>query len=262
MKTTSSGGRTTTVARGARLPADDRGRAVAERREGGPLVLIACGVAGLRKRWRQALEGLFALHEVSERRALEHSLVNRRPVAVLLDLHLPDLGGVFGVAAIQRLRPEARIVLLTNRPDEREGIAALKAGARGYCDRDTDPALLAKALDVVQKGEIWVGRKLIPHLIEELTALTERQPAGPDDDLDSRLDRITAREREIAQLLSAGASNKEIARKLSVTERTVKAHLTAIFRKLGISGRLQLALFMLEHSRPPGASGSIGPKFN
>ena len=181
---------------------------------------------------------------------------------MLLDLHLPELGGVGGVAAIQRLRPASGIVLLTNRPDEREGIAALKAGARGYCDRDIDPALLIKALDVVQMGEIWVGRKLIPHLIEELTTLTERQQQGPPADFDTRLDRITSREREIAQLLSAGASNKDIAKKLSVTERTVKAHLTAIFRKLGISGRLQLALFILEHSRPPGASGDIGPKFN
>ena len=232
-----------------------------ERREAGPLVLIASGIAGLRKRWRQALQDQFTVHEVSERKSLEHSLLNRRPVALLLDLHLPELGGVGGVTAIQGLRPATRIMLLTNRPDEREGIAALKAGARGYCDRDIDALLLVKALDVVQQGEIWVGRKLIPHLLEELTALTERQPEPPAD-LDTRLDRITAREREIAQLLSAGASNKEIARRLSVTERTVKAHLTAIFRKLGITGRLQLALFVLEHSRPPGASGGIGPKFN
>jgi two-component system, NarL family, nitrate/nitrite response regulator NarL len=236
---------------------------MAERRDASPLVLLVSGIAGLRKRWRQALQDLFALHEVSERKALEHSLVNRRPAALLLDLHLPELGGIGGVATIHRLRPATRIVLLTNRPDEREGIEALKAGARGYCDRDIDPLLLAKALDVVQQGEIWVGRKLIPHLLEELTALTERQQQDPPPDLDTRLDRITAREREIAQLLSAGASNKEIARRLSVTERTVKAHLTAIFRKLGISGRLQLALFVLEHSRPPGMPGnSIGPKFN
>ena len=235
---------------------------MAERPETGPLVLMASGIAGLRKRWRQALQDLFVVHEVSERKSLEHSLVNRRPVALLLDLHLPELGGVASVAAIQRLRPETRLVIFTNRPDEREGIAALKAGARGYCDRNIDPLLLVKALDVVQQGEIWVGRKLIPHLLEELTALTERQPEAAPADLDTPLDRITAREREIAQLLSAGASNKEIARKLGVTERTVKAHLTAIFRKLGISGRLQLALFVLEHSRPPSPSGGIGPRFN
>ena len=232
-----------------------------ERDDTSPLVLIASGVAGLRKRWRQAVQGPFAVHEVTERGSLERSLTNRRPVAVLLDLQLPELDGVGGVAALQRLRPPTKIVLLTSHPDEREGIAALKAGARGYCDREITPVLLGKALDVVQKGEIWVGRKLIPHLLEELTALTEQQKDTPAE-LDSRLDRITPREREIVHLLSAGASNKEIAKKLNVTERTVKAHLTAVFRKLGISGRLQLALFVLEHSRLAGPPAGIGPKFN
>jgi two-component system nitrate/nitrite response regulator NarL len=226
-----------------------------------PLVLIASGVAGLRKRWRQAIQGLFAVHEVTERSSLERSLTNRRPVALLLDLQLPELDGVGGVAALQRLRPPTKIVLLTSHPDEKEGIAALKAGARGYCDREITPVLLGKALDVVQKGEIWIGRKLIPHLLEELTTLTEQQKDAPAE-LDSRLDRITPREREIVHLLSAGASNKEIAKRLNVTERTVKAHLTAVFRKLGISGRLQLALFVLEHSRFAGQPAGIGPKFN
>jgi len=231
-----------------------------DRNEAAPLVLIASGVAGLRKRWRQAIHGPFTVHEVAERPSLERSLTNRRPVALLLDLHLPDLDGVGGVAALQRLRPPTKIILLTSRPDEKEGIAALKAGARGYCDREIAPVLLAKALDVVQKGEIWVGRKLIPHLLEELTALTEQQDSPAE--LDNRFDRITPREREIVQLLSAGASNKEIAKRLTVTERTVKAHLTAVFRKLGISGRLQLALFALEHSRFAGQPAGIGPKFN
>jgi two-component system nitrate/nitrite response regulator NarL len=233
-----------------------------DRHEATPLVLIASGVAGLRKRWRQAIQGPFIVHEVSERPSLERSLVNRRPVALLLDLHLPDLDGVGGVAALQRLRPPTKIVLLTSRPDEKEGIAALKAGVRGYCDREIAPVLLGKALDVVQKGEIWVGRKLIPHLLEELTALTEQQQKESPAELDSRLDRITPREREIVHLLSAGASNKEIAKRLTVTERTVKAHLTAVFRKLGISGRLQLALFVLEHSRLAGQPAGIGPKSN
>ena len=219
-----------------------------ERGESAALVFIASGVAGLRKRWRQAIQRQFTLHEVTERGSLERGLLNRRPAALLLDLHLPELGGISGVEAIQQLRPTTKIVLLTSRPDEREGIAALKAGARGYCDRDIDPGLLGKALEVVQNGEIWVGRKLIPHLLEELAALSEQQKDSPAT-LDSRLDRITPRERQIVQLLSAGASNKEIAKRLNVTERTVKAHLTAVFKKLGISGRLQLALFVLEHSR-------------
>jgi RNA polymerase sigma factor (sigma-70 family) len=219
--------------------------------QGSPLVVVASAAAPLRRRWREAIEARYDVVEAADRSALDRALSGRRPALVLLDLGMPDLGGVAGVARAQQLEPDARLVLLTGAPDEHEGIAALKAGARGYCDRDLEPPLLAKAVDVVLRGEVWVGRKLIPHLLEELAAAAEEQRAAAAD-RDHALERVTPRERQIVELLSAGASNKEIAKRLNVTERTVKAHLTAIFRKLGITGRLQLALFALEHSRRAG----------
>jgi DNA-binding NarL/FixJ family response regulator len=226
------------------------------------LVVIASGVAGLRKRCRQALSNRYSVHESADRGDLERGIVGHRPAAVLLDIALPGLGGASGIASIQKLRAAARIIVLTEVPDEREGIAILKAGARGYCHRDIDIALLEKATHVVLKGEIWVGRKLIPHLLEELTVLTEQRRRDAPGKSDERLERVTPRERQIVDLLSVGASNKEIAKRLNVTERTVKAHLTAIFRKLGLSGRLQLALFALEHARSAREPEAIGPKFN
>jgi DNA-binding NarL/FixJ family response regulator len=176
-------------------------------------------------------------------------MASLKPTILLLDLALPNLGGVGGIRAIQRLSPPTKIVLLTGTPDEKEGISALKAGARGYCNTDIDAALLKKAVEMVQKGEIWVARKLIPHLLEELASLTERRQKDSPAKPDSRLDRLTPREREIVHLIGGGASNKEIASQLKVTEGTVKAHLTAIFRKTGLSSRLQLALFVAEHMR-------------
>src|SRR5262249_41391006 len=230
--------------------------------ESAPLVLVASSVAGLRKRCRQALQQHYTVQEAGDRAELERSLVNRRPAAVLLDLALPTLGGAIGVAAVQKLRAATKLIVLTGAPDEREGIAVLKAGARGYCHREIDGPLLEKATDVVLNGEIWVGRKLIPHLLEELTVLTEQRRRETPGRSDERLERVTPRERQIVDLLSAGASNKEIAKRLNVTERTVKAHLTAIFRKLGLSGRLQLALFALEHGRSSRTPDAIGPRFN
>ena len=224
--------------------------------------MIASAVAGLRKRCRQALSNGYSVHESADRGDLERGIVGHRPAAVLLDITLPGLGGASGIASIQKLRAAARIIVLTEAPDEREGIAILKAGARGYCHRDIDIALLEKATHVVLKGEIWVGRKLIPHLLEELTVLTEQRRRDAPGRSDERLERVTPRERQIVDLLSVGASNKEIAKRLNVTERTVKAHLTAIFRKLGLSGRLQLALFALEHGRSAREPEAIGPKFN
>jgi DNA-binding NarL/FixJ family response regulator len=230
--------------------------------ESTPLVVIASGVADVRKRCRQALSNGYRVHETADRGDLERGIVGHRPAAVLLDSALPGLGGASGIASVQKLRAAARIIVLTEAPDEREGIAILKAGARGYCHRDIDIALLEKATQVVLKGEIWVGRKLIPHLLEELTVLTEQRRWDAPGRSDERLERVTPRERQIVDLLSAGASNKEIAKRLNVTERTVKAHLTAIFRKLGLSGRLQLALFALEHGRSAREPEAIGPKFN
>jgi two-component system NarL family response regulator len=243
-----------------RAPAGPIGHAHKQRTESEPEVLIASSVAGLRKLWRQAIQG-FATAEVTEHAQLVRSLAHRKPAVLLLDLHLPHLGGMGSVAALQRLRPATKIVVLTSRPDEQEGVVALKMGARGYCDRGIAPVLLGKALKAVQNGEIWVGRKLTSHLLEELSALTEAQmQKGVPTDMDSRLTRLTPRERETVHLLSAGATNKEIAQRLAVTERTVKAHLTAVFRKLGISGRLQAALFVLDHSRPAPRRGRYTTK--
>jgi DNA-binding NarL/FixJ family response regulator len=210
-------------------------------------MLIASPTAALRKQWRQAMRGLLAIHEVFDCLSLERSLAGQDSGLLLLDLKLPGLGGIGDVARLRRLRPSTRIMILTSRSDEREGVEALRAGAWGYSERDIAPGLLKKAVDVIQSGEIWIGRRLVPALLEELRALSERPPATRVES-GAGLERVSAREREIAQLVGAGANNREVATKLGITERTVKAHLTAIFRKLGISSRLQLALVVLEQS--------------
>jgi DNA-binding NarL/FixJ family response regulator len=222
---------------------------MSDREKAASVVLIASPIAGVRGQWTEGLQEKFPLHEVAERSSLERSMANLKPSILLADLALPGLGGVEGVPAIQRLSPLTYIVLLTSTPNDREGLAALKAGARGYCGMDLDPTLLRKAVTVVLKGEIWVGRNMYAALLDELTSLTERRHREFPPNLDTRLDRLTPREHEIAQLIGEGASNKEISGRLVITEATVKAHLTAIFRKLGLSDRLGLALFVTEYNR-------------
>ncbi len=219
-----------------------------------PLVVIASPVKGLRQSWQQSLRG-FVVAEVADRAQLRQFLTQRPPAVLLLDVELPQLCGIDGIAALRSLQPATKIVVLASSPDEKDGLAALKAGARGYCDRAIPAALLKRALEAVQGGEIWVGRKLTSHLLDELSALagaSEPQDLAATEEavhMKSRLKRLTRRERDIVVELGIGASNKEIAHKLSVTERTVKAHLTAAFRKLEATGRLQAALLMVEHTR-------------
>lgn len=148
-----------------------------EKTEPGPLVLIASPVTGLHKRWREAIQHAFATDQVTGYAQFLEGLPDRRPGVVLLDLCLPGMDGVRSLAALRRASMETRIVLLTSRPGEREGIVALKAGARGYCDREIDPALLGKAVDAVHRGEIRIGRKLTSYLLDELRTLAERAPA-------------------------------------------------------------------------------------
>jgi two-component system, NarL family, nitrate/nitrite response regulator NarL len=204
------------------------------------MILLASRVPTVRRRWRGGLKR-FAVQEAADARRLEALLAARAPGVVIVDVGLFGPRGASDLSALLRISPATRFILVSSHPAEREGLAAFRAGARGYCHRDIDPALLPKAIEVVQKGEIWAARALVARLIDELGARTRRNGRG---DSGARLGGLTRREREIAELVAAGGANKEIAARLGVTERTVKAHLTAIFRKLGLTDRLRLALYL------------------
>ncbi|MBI1736291.1 MAG: response regulator transcription factor [Candidatus Rokubacteria bacterium] len=204
------------------------------------MILLASRTGTVRRRWRAGLKR-FTVQEAADPRRLETLVSERAPVVVIVDVGMLGARGIAEVASLQRLSPASRFIVASPQPAEREGLAVFRAGARGYCHRDLDPALLAKAVEVVQKGEIWAGRVLVARLIEELGTRARTQVRA---DNGARVGALTAREREIAGLVAGGASNKEIASRLGVTERTVKAHLTAIFRKLGVTDRLRLALYL------------------
>lgn len=210
----------------------------------------------MRRQWCQALETGYSVLTVADRGSLERSITDLRPAVLLLDLALHRLGGVEGVHALQQMSPSTHIVLLAKTPNTKEGIAFLKAGARGFCNKDLDPAILQKAVSRVLNGEVWVKRGLISPLIEELSALTR---CLLDDSIglrDSRLRSLTNREREVVFMIGDGASNKEIARQLRVTERTVKGYLMAIFRKLDLPGQVRLDLLAGKFDRDsPKSSG-------
>lgn len=187
--------------------------------------------------------------EVADQDALARVMATERPALVLLDLGLPKLGGVQGLAAAFFLSPSSKILVFTKAPDERQAVRALKAGARGYSHLRINSSQFRDAVRAVRKGEIWVSRHVIPHLLNELSARGQSQPANPFPRLPDPLAKLTDRQREVALLVGEGASNKEIAQRLALTERTVKAHLTFIFRKLGVSDRLRLALLISGSAR-------------
>jgi len=128
------------------------------------------------------------------------------------------------------------VVALSLQPGQNEALLALDAGARGYCHALSTPELLREVGTVVRLGGLWIGPDLMARVIGAVRqALPAGAPAGA-------IEGLSPREQEVARAVATGCSNKEIARLLGITERTVKAHLGVVFEKLGVRDRLQLAL--------------------
>ena len=133
--------------------------------------------------------------------------------------------------------PGCRIVVLSNVPGDEEGLAVLEAGAAGYSNALAIPEVLLQIAAVVENGGLWVGPNLLQRLIAGMATRSTQIN-------NSVLSKLSAREKEVALAVASGASNKEIARRLEISERTVKAHLTAAFERLGVRDRLQLSLLI------------------
>jgi DNA-binding NarL/FixJ family response regulator len=148
------------------------------------------------------------------------------------------------VSAVKAVAQDVPVVVLSNLPQDAQGLAALGAGASGYCSAIALPAVLKQVASVVAKGGLWVGPQLMRRLMQGLAARGGKT-AHP------ALDILSQRERQVALAVSQGAANKEIARLMGITERTVKAHLSAIFEKLGVRDRMQLSLLVNGIEDPP-----------
>jgi DNA-binding NarL/FixJ family response regulator len=140
--------------------------------------------------------------------------------------------------------PSARIVVLANTPNQTEALAVISKGAAGYCHAYSPVNVLKELKTVVMHGGVWLGRDLLQTLIGASRELVHNQSSKVDE----ALALLTTREKEVALLASIGLSNKEIARKLSITERTVKAHMSSSLERLGVKDRLQLALVLNDKS--------------
>lgn len=138
---------------------------------------------------------------------------------------------------------EAKVIVLTLGPQQSELVTALAAGARGYAHAWSSVAILQQIDRAVANGGLWVGAEFLSQLVK-VTAQrlqVDESANGAEEDL---LCELTEREREVALAVAAGATNKEVARQLNITERTVKAHLGVVFQKLGVRDRLHLALHL------------------
>lgn len=163
---------------------------------------------------------------------------------VILEPALARCGVVEAVAEISSASGETHIIIIDTPPlSETDQVALFKLGVHGFCHSDISAELLVKALETVVNGELWMQRSLITRIIDELTQSGSSARTGNSLSGGSVIDCLTPRELEVAHMVHKGGNNKSIARTLDISERTVKAHLSSIFRKLNIENRLHLALF-------------------
>jgi len=153
-----------------------------------------------------------------------------RPDVLLLDLSMPDLDGVEVTRRLATAAPEVRIVVFTSFSDRERIVQALDAGAIGYLLKDAEPDEIHAAIRAAARGEAPLAPKAAAALLAERGS---RSPAVE----------LTAREREVLALVVAGLANKQIARRLGISEKTVKGHLTNLFTRIGVTDRTQAALW-------------------
>ncbi len=171
-----------------------------------------------------------------------------KPDILLLDLAMPRMPGLEALREMSSGSNSnaVRVILLTAAAEKKQIVEALQLGARGVVMKDSATQLLLKSIHTVMAGEYWVGRESVSNLVQYLRSLV--QTSG--EEARQKKFGLTPRELEIVSTVVAGYSNKEIAEYCKISEDTVKHHLSNIFDKLGVSTRLELALFAVNQSLP------------
>ena len=169
--------------------------------------------------------------------------IELEPDILLLDLQMPRLPGLEALRAIMSKSPRVKIIMLTSTISTQQVIEALQIGARGIVLKDAVVGDLATALRAVLSGDYWIGGARVANLMSKLNQLMKEAAAVPE----RKTYGLTPRELEVVTCIVEGCSNKDVAKQFTISEETVKRHLSNIFDKTGVSTRLELALFAIAH---------------
>lgn len=165
------------------------------------------------------------------------------PDVLLLDLRMPNLDGLAALQALQQTNKRTRVIVLTASEDKNEFVQAMKLGCSGIVLKQTAPDLIVKSIRKVNSGEIWLDSHTTAAVMRQFS--TGLEGSGSGGGKGRERSPLSAREREIVALVAQGYKNKEMAEKMFISEQTVKNHLHNIFDKLGVSDRLELALYAI-----------------
>ena len=209
-------------------------------------IVIADGQAIFREGLRKLLESEPWLHivgEVADGKETVRLVRQINPHVLLLDLALPKLTGIEALRELSKQSLRTRTIILTEAIKSDQAVEALRLGACGIILKHSAVQLLLKCIRCVNDGEFWLGHERVLDLIQAVRRMT---PYHSDSE-DRRDFGLTSREMQVIKLISSGYTNKDLAKQLGISENTAKHHITNIFDKLGISNRMELVLFALEH---------------
>jgi two-component system, NarL family, nitrate/nitrite response regulator NarL len=207
--------------------------------------------------FRDGLCRLLALEEDFEIVAQAHDgrevlqvLQEHEPDILLLDLKMPNLDGLGTLQKLQATRNRTKVIVLTASEDKSEFVQAVKFGTSGIVLKQTATELLIKSIRKVHEGEIWLDSNTTAAVMRQFSSVEEAPSTlapAPTREREQRSP-LSQREREIVSLVAQGFKNKEMAEKMFISEQTVKNHLHNIFDKLGVSDRLELALYAIHNN--------------
>jgi len=172
------------------------------------------------------------------------------PDILLLDLKMPGLDGLATLQRLQSGKHKTRVIVLTASEDKNEFVQAMKLGTSGIVLKQSATELLIKSIRKVNAGEIWLDSHTTAAVMRQFATGADEAPAGapPSSTRERERSLLSQREREIVALVAQGFKNKEMAEKMFISEQTVKNHLHNIFDKLGVSDRLELALYAIHNN--------------
>ena len=208
-------------------------------------VLIVDDHPVVRRGLRALLEvqdGIEVTGEAGDGAAALALAAERAPDVILLDLKLPGMDGIAVLGELRTRNNPARVLVLTSATEPASASLAVRSGAAGMLYKDVDPDALVRAIRSVHDGHLLLAPEAAGSLVRSAGSWGPGAPGGG-------LDALTSREREVLAELTKGRSNREIARALGVSEKTVKAHVSSVLAKLGVQDRTQAALLAVRHQQ-------------